>query len=373
MVVEQSEIKNGEASKRCVRCVMPDNYPGIVLDDEGVCNYCRYFDAKWGSWVASAEEHKRCERKVVNIFEAAKRKHRPYDAIIGISGGKDSSYCLYLCKEVYGLNVLTFTKENCFLADEAKKQIDRLVEIFEVPHIYYEDPMSLDLARIFFRKTGNLCTSCELSNFNTTAILAREYDIPLIILGNSSRTEAPVAKSLNPWDTSYFLNVLKGERYRERIRNSFYGRNYLLSEGLRHYLRRSRIVLLPDFVDWDEAHIISLFREKYGYEFGEEHSDCWAHDVVNYLYQIKCGGVHPVVAKNSILVRCGKISRDEALEIISNHDCSGDIPGFERLLEVLDISREEFAIAAAKSPQPYITGFSRLMNFIRHTVRRQKA
>ena len=101
--------------KRCVRCVMPENYPGISFNDEGVCNFCSYYDTKWGYWAANAEERRRSEEKLKKIFEWAKNKHRAYDAIIGISGGKDSSYCLYLCKEVYGLNVLAFTKESCFL------------------------------------------------------------------------------------------------------------------------------------------------------------------------------------------------------------------------------------------------------------------
>lgn len=27
--------------RRCTRCILPETYPGISFDDEGVCNYCR--------------------------------------------------------------------------------------------------------------------------------------------------------------------------------------------------------------------------------------------------------------------------------------------------------------------------------------------
>jgi hypothetical protein len=357
--------------KRCSRCVMPENYPGITFDAEGVCNVCRYFDVKWGSFVTSAEERQRSEAKLRKIFETAKRKHKRYDALIGISGGKDSSYCLYLCTQVYGLNVLTFTKASCFLSDDASARIDKLVETFNVPHLYYQDPMSPELAGIFMRKTGNFCTACELSAFNTTAIIAQEYDIPIIIMGNSSRTEAPPPKSLNPWDTSYFHQVMKGEGYRERICNSIYRHNYLISEGLARVSGRRRIVLLPDYVDWDEEKISTLFKREFDYSFGEEHADCWAHDVANYLYQQKCGGTHPAVAKYSMLVRNGRMSREEAMVAINNIETDVPTAELDRLLKVIGMTREEFEAASERSPQPYIKGFSRLFNVLRRIVRRQ--
>lgn len=359
--------------KRCVRCVMPENYYGITFDEEGVCNFCHYFDAKWGYWVNDIEEQQRSEAKLREIFEAAKRKKRPYDAIIGISSGKDSSYCLYLCKEVYGLNVLTFTKRSCFLTDEAVARIDRLVEIFDVPHIYYQDPLSPELAAIFMRKTGNICTACELSAFNATSVLARDYNIPIIVLGNSSRTEASVPKPLNPWDTFYFNNVMKGEGYRERIRDSFYRQNYLVSEGIRQLLGLRRIVLLPDYVEWDEDKMAELFKSKYDYEFGEEHADCWAHQVANYLFQKKCGGVHPRVAKYSMLVRSGKMNREDAMAAINDIKEDKEIPGLDRFLEISGMTEEEFYAASDKTPQPYIKGMSKLINFLRRKIRRQVA
>jgi hypothetical protein len=357
--------------KRCNRCIMPETYPGITLDTEGVCNICRHFDNKWGPFVSSAEERQRSEAKLRKIFEAAKQKHKPYDALIGISGGKDSSYCLYLCTQVYGLNVLAFTKASCFLSDDAPTRIDKLVKTFNVPHLYYQDPMSPKLAGIFMRKTGNFCTACELSAFNTAAIIAREYDIPIIVMGNSSRTEAPPPKFLNPWDTSYFYNVMKGEGYRERIRNSLYRHNYLISEGLARILGQRRIVVLPDYVDWDEEKISDLFRNEFNFSFGEEHSDCWAHEVANYLYEKKCGGIHPTIAKYSMLVRNGKMSRDEAMAAINNSEENTSISGLDRLLKVIGMTRDEFEIASERSPQPYIKGFSRLFNILRRKVRRQ--
>ena len=366
-------MRNKDKTRRCVRCVMPENYPEIAFDEEGVCNFCRYFETKWGSWIDSAEEQARSEAHLRRIFEAAKRKGKPYDAVLGISGGKDSSYCLYLCKEVYGLNVLTCTRDNGFMSDEGKQRVHQLVKAFNVPHLYYQDPLAPELAAVFMRKTGNFCAPCELWSFNIHAMLAQEYDIPLIIMGSSSRTDGAPPKHLNPWDPWYFRNVLKGEHYEERLRNSFFARNYVVREALARILGRRRLVLLPDYVEWNEKDIADLFKRRFDIRFGEEHSDCVADELKDYLYSKKCGGSGPKVVKYSLLVRGGKMTRDEALEMLRNMDDSAPPPTLDRFLEIAGMTRKEFDTASERSPEPYLTRLPKLFNAFRQRMRRQAA
>ena len=357
--------------KRCARCVMPENYPGIAFDAEGVCNFCRYFETHWGSWVASEKEQARSEAKLRGIFDAAKQKGKPYDALIGISGGKDSSYCLYLCHKVYGLKVLTFTMHNGFLPDAAKHRIQKLVEAFDVPHFYHRDPLVLELARVFMRKTGNFCAPCELATFNLSAIIAREYDIPLIVLGSSSRTDGSPPKVLNPWDPAYFAKVLKDEPYRERLRCSLFSRNYLVRAGLARVFGRRRIVILPDYVEWDEEKIAELFEQDFGIQFDEEHSDCIASGVADYLYRRKCKGSGRKVMKYSVLIRGGKMSREEALERLGENDGDSPTPNLDRFIELMGMTRDEFNEASERSPDSYMRGLPRFYNALRRRVRRQ--
>jgi hypothetical protein len=373
MVVKQDIRKIARESgdmRRCLRCVMPENYPGVTLDAEGVCNYCRTFDRYWGTWIASPEEQARSEAKLRRIFEATRRQNKKYDVLIGMSGGKDSSYMLYLCHKVYGLKVLTFTKDGGFLTDEAKGRINTLVKAFGVKHFYYNDPLFLDLAGIFMRKTGNFCAPCELSTYNMSAIIAREYDVPLLVLGSSSRTESSAPKHLNPWDPWYFGKVVKGEPYRERLRCSCYGPNYLLRDGLARLLGRRRMVLLPDYVDWDESKIRELFSREFGFTFGGEHSDCWATSIASYLYHLKMG-MSPQVAKYGVLVRSGKMPREEALDALSKIEDNPLPPEVDRFCRATHLTREEFEVAAGRSTAPYLGGITRVFNQLRKIMRRQ--
>jgi hypothetical protein len=377
-VITKKETKTagGETSikdvKRCVRCVMPEGYPGITFDAEGVCSACRHFEARWKALVSSPEEQARSEAKLRSIFEAAKLQGKPYDALIGVSGGKDSSYCVYLCKEVYGLNVLTCTRDNGFMSEEGKKRVEKLVKAFKVPHLYYRDTFATELAGIFMRKTGNFCAPCELWSFNIHAMLVNEYDIPLIVMGSSSRTDGAPPKQLNPWDPWYFRNVLKGENFRERLGCSVYARNYVIRQGLAQALGRRKVVLPPDYIDWDEEKIARLFREKYDINFGEEHSDCFADDVKEYLYAKKCGS-GPKVVKYSLLIRGGKMSREEALKKLSRIDHTSPPPCLGRFLETVGMTREEFDAASERSPEPYMSSLTKIFNAFRKRIRRQSS
>ena len=33
--------------KRCTRCILPEDFPNIKFDSNGVCNYCHNWDNRW--------------------------------------------------------------------------------------------------------------------------------------------------------------------------------------------------------------------------------------------------------------------------------------------------------------------------------------
>jgi hypothetical protein len=361
---------DGGEVKRCVRCILPENYPGVHFDAEGVCNFCRVFDRQWGSWMASKDEQAQSEARLKNIFEAVKQKRRPYDALIGISGGKDSSYMLYLCREVYGLNLLTFTNDSGQMADEAKERVEKLVKIFNVPHVWCHEPLWKEISGIFMRKAGAFCSICQLSCHNFSEILTREYNIPIWVIGSSSRTEYGMPKHLNPWDPWFFNNVLKGEPYKERLHHSCFGTNFIIREGLAKLVGRHHLVILPDYVEWDEDKINELFKKKYGFDFGDEHSDCWASKVAAHIFRTRLGGIDHRIGKYSLFIRTGKLTRQQALEKVNQPEVI-PIPGIDRFLEFTGLTLPEFEAACQQSVTPYMGTITTIFNEFRKKMRRQ--
>jgi len=74
----------------CVKCVMPDTRPGIQFDDNGVCYPClaaeRTNRTDW--WQRKAEWMELCKRHKNAMAD------KPYDCVLPASGGKDSHFQL---------------------------------------------------------------------------------------------------------------------------------------------------------------------------------------------------------------------------------------------------------------------------------------
>ena len=106
--------------RRCKICLLPEGKFNVVLNDKGICNYCDYFNIHKDE-ILNIDKR---EPLLVKRFEKLKGKYN-YDAIVGLSGGKDSSYVLYQMVKKYHLKILAVTYNNGFLTDFARKSIKK--------------------------------------------------------------------------------------------------------------------------------------------------------------------------------------------------------------------------------------------------------
>ena len=78
----------------CKRCVMDTNGdPDITFDENGYCNYCTE-----AILLLEQEKEREDQQELESVFEKIKQdcKDDPYDCLVGVSGGLDSSYIIYL-------------------------------------------------------------------------------------------------------------------------------------------------------------------------------------------------------------------------------------------------------------------------------------
>jgi hypothetical protein len=118
---------------RCKRCLLPAAAPGAAIDRTGTCALCRdpsFVDP------ASAARDREARRADLEKALAECRAQGPYDALVCLSGGKDSLDLLYRTKVDYGLNVLAFTVDANIPA-VAWRSIRRTVHKLDVDHLVY--------------------------------------------------------------------------------------------------------------------------------------------------------------------------------------------------------------------------------------------
>ncbi|MCP4215302.1 MAG: hypothetical protein GY765_11640, partial [bacterium] len=188
--------------KRCTCCVLPETFPGISFSPEGVCNFCQSFKGK-----KKAEESKGVYFEKFKKLIGELKGTAEYDCLLPLSGGKDSTYTMYVLKEVFNLRVLAMTLDNGFLSPQALKNISLVVENLGIDSVIFKPDFSI-LKKIFrhaadhpmyspktLERASTICTSCIAFVkfiFLKTAI---EKSIPMMCWGWSPG-QAPIRSSM---------------------------------------------------------------------------------------------------------------------------------------------------------------------------------
>ena len=117
--------------QECTRCVMDTSAKDITFDKNGICNYCTEF-LKNSSDVLDDSEVKKTENlnKLIELIKTL-GKGKPYDCIIGVSGGVDSSWVLVQAKRL-GLRPLAVHMDNGWNTQLAENNINNLVKALDI-------------------------------------------------------------------------------------------------------------------------------------------------------------------------------------------------------------------------------------------------
>ena len=202
----------------CKRCLQPDTRPGIVFDDEQICFACRYEESKATiDWAAREAELKGFAEEAK---AEAKKRGNIYDCIIGVSGGKDSTFQAVYAKEKLGLNPLLI---NCMpdeITEIGLKNINNLNNLgFDIISIRPNPIVAKKLARKSFFERGNIIAASEYCLWASSYIMAVKFNIPLIIQGENAALTLGAAK--NQEATGNAFSVMQLETIRGASVDSF--------------------------------------------------------------------------------------------------------------------------------------------------------
>jgi N-acetyl sugar amidotransferase len=117
--------------QQCTRCVMDTSATDIVFSSDGVCNYCtEYLDrSRHIVHEDSAAKSARLDKLVAQV--KADGRGKPYDCIVGVSGGVDSSWTLSEVRRL-GLRPLAVHMDNGWNSELAQNNIANLVSALDV-------------------------------------------------------------------------------------------------------------------------------------------------------------------------------------------------------------------------------------------------
>jgi hypothetical protein len=313
---------------RCKRCIIPDTVPSVIIDKDGICSFCA--DHKEQKYLG--------EEKLGRIIGAIKSTNSKYDCIVPVSGGRDSTFVLYMAKAVYDLRVLAVNYDNEFLTDAAVANMKRACKILNVDYISIRSErdvyhkivlhgiravLSLGLHEI----SGALCRACSYGYKSAVYRCAEAHRVPLILWGESpiepgrdmwSRVTEGLRKSkllkllnINFYVAEYYMLL---QRFELRVpRNSILSRKppVLRNQDIRE-------VQLFDYVKWDRRRIKETIMTKLGWEASGDHvsswkADCLLHSLSNYCYFRMLGCTQHCIGY-CLMINSGQMSRETALK-----------------------------------------------------------
>ena len=196
------DINTARDHKICKNCVMDTTDSKITFDEKGVCDHCNTFYKEiLPKWHTDDKGDKALKEIVKKIKKEGESKD--FDCLMGMSGGIDSSYLLYIMVEKYGLRPLVFHVDAGWNSQIAVNNIERLVDglgldlYTEV--INWEEIKDLQLA--FFKSgVSHIDTPQDHAFFATMYKFASKHNIKYILTGGNYSTECV----RNPLEWMYY-------------------------------------------------------------------------------------------------------------------------------------------------------------------------
>jgi N-acetyl sugar amidotransferase len=173
---------------------------GISFDEAGRCNYCTEFLAMLGAYQPpTAEELKsRFDALIARIKLEGKGKR--YDCVVGLSGGADSAYALYLAKNS-GLRPLAVHMDNGWDSELAANNIENLVRKLDVDlytHVINWDEYRRLMQAFFDANVIDVELLYDNAMLAVNYEMADKYGLKWILAGTNTTTEGmPVPENWN--------------------------------------------------------------------------------------------------------------------------------------------------------------------------------
>ncbi|MCO5287778.1 MAG: N-acetyl sugar amidotransferase [Chitinophagaceae bacterium] len=331
--------------------------PDITFDEQGICNY--YYEYKKAAeqklYKDPEEGRKALEKIVEKIKDAGKGK--PYDCIMGLSGGVDSSYVAILAHE-YGLKPLAVHFDNGWNSELAVKNIENIVNKlgFDL-YTYVINWMEFkDLQLSYLRASVvDIEAITDHAIFASLYRIAGEKDIRYILSGTNVQTEQTMPRT---W------NFAKSDHRNIKAIHKAYGTvplktfPFMNAKVKRYYMAAKGIqsISILNYVPYIKKDVKEMIKNQVGWrDYGDKHYESiFTRFYQGYILPQKFG-IDKRKAHLSDLIFGGQITKEEALQKLAQPIYDKDMlkHDYDFVLKKLGLSEEEFKHIMSVPPRSH--------------------
>ncbi len=298
----------------CRQCVMDTSDPDISFDEFGICSHCHEYNRRIHDDLPGGDRQAYLDGIIGQIQRTGRA--RPYDCVIGVSGGIDSTYVAWLCKRVLGLRPLAVHLDNGWNTELAVQNIATILQTLDIDlYTHVIDWEEFRDLQVSFLKSG--ISNWELpTDHAIRALLYREAarrGIKYIITGSNLATEAvmPAAWVADNIDLR-LLNSIQLQFGTRKLKS--YPRLSLTRLAWDTFARGIRQIPLLNYVNYNKAEVTALLERELGwrpYEF--KHGESLFTRFFQRHYLPRKFGYDKRKPHLSNLILSGQITRDAAL------------------------------------------------------------
>jgi asparagine synthetase B (glutamine-hydrolysing) len=318
--------------KRCTKCILPESYPFMRFDANGVCTYCR----RWKKVSVKGEDALRA------LVEPYRSKDGSPDVIVAFSGGRDSAYGLHYVKRVLKMNPVAFTYDWGMVTDLARRNQARLCGKLGVEHIVRS--ADIQQKRRFVRKNVEawlkkpelgmvtLFTAGDKQFYHYARQLRKETGIKLVIFCTGNMIEdTPYKTGLCGIMEDDHGMTLTGLSFRNEMALLwYYFKNYVKNPSYFNesiwdtlwayyatFVEKDDFLYLFHYLPWHEDEIVGTIRREYDWEVATDTKTTWrigdgTAPFYNYIYQTIAGWTEDEVMLSN-MIREQHLTREQAL------------------------------------------------------------
>lgn len=288
--------------------------PDIAFDDDGVCSHCHRYERVARQRLVPLDVRKQQLDELVSEIKAA-GTGKPYDCVIGISGGVDSTYVAWLVRDL-GLRPLAVHLDNGWNSELAVANIEKTLRTLGIDlytHVIDWEEFR-DLQVSFLKAStpdGEVPTDHAI--FALLYQLALKNGVHHVITGTNVVTEAVLPEK---WGYGYFdwRYVKDVHRRFGSARLSTYPHFSLIQLAYYVFVRRIRMVSILNYVEYDKAEAMRLLQDQLGWVYygGKHYESIYTRFYQAYILPRKFN-IDKRKAHYSNLICSGQMTRDEAL------------------------------------------------------------
>jgi len=240
---------------------------------------------------------------------------KPYDCVIGVSGGVDSTYVAWLVKGL-GLRPLAVHLDNGWNSELAVANIEKTLKTLGIDlftHVIdWEEFRDLQVS-FLEASTPDGEVPTDHAIFALLYEMAARHGVRYVITGTNVATEAVLPQK---WGYGYFdWRYIKDVHRRfGSARLSTYPHFSLLGLFSYVFLRRIRLVSILNYIDYDKAQAMDVLQKQLGWTYygGKHYESIYTRFYQAYLLPRKFD-IDKRKAHYSTLINSGQMTREQAL------------------------------------------------------------